>query len=175
MTARNRYLKRLAPEARKIYAGLSGNREDFDLQYISTVPMQDGQTPAEVAKTLYAALRASRKEDVAAGFTTVGPHRDDIDVMIDSHSARQFGSQGQQRSAVLAMKLAEASLLQEVTGETPIALLDDVMSELDLSRQDYILNHIGNWQVFITCCDSTSILKLTDGKEFSMKNGVLRG
>ncbi len=171
--ARQLYLRRMTPEARRIYAGLSGNKEDFDLQYVSTVPLSQGQTAAEIAAAFYQELRIRRKDDLAAGFTTVGPHRDDLEVLIDGRSARQFGSQGQQRSAVLAMKLGEATLLEEVTGEKPIALLDDVMSELDLSRQDYILNHIRDWQVFITCCDSTAILQLVNGQEFTMKQGIL--
>lgn len=171
--ARQLYLRRMTPEARRIYRGLSGEKEDFDLRYASTIPLSEGQTAAEIAATLYNELRARRKDDLAAGFTTVGPHRDDLEVLIDGRSARHFGSQGQQRSAVLAMKLAEATLLQEVTGERPIALLDDVMSELDLSRQDYILNHIRDWQVFITCCDSTAIFKLVNGQEFTMRQGIL--
>ena len=100
--ARRLYLKRMTPEARRIYHGLSGGREDFDLQYVSTIPLTEGQTAAEIATTLYGELKAHRAADLAAGFTTVGPHRDDLDVLINGHSARQFGSQGQQRSAVLA-------------------------------------------------------------------------
>ena len=84
---------------------------------------------------------------------------------------RAFGSQGQKRSAVLSLKLAEAEVLRETTGEQPVALLDDVMSELDLSRQEYILNHIGGWQVFITCCDPGQTKALTRGKIFHMENG----
>ena len=86
---------------------------------------------------------------------------------------KNYGSQGQQRSAVLALKLAEASLLREVTGETPVAFLDDVMSELDPSRQDYILNHIDGWQVFITCCEPSAALKHPAAKVFSVKQGVI--
>lgn len=171
--SRQVYLRRMTPEARRIYRGLSGEKEDFDLQYLSTVPNVQDKTPAEIAQILYEQLKLHRADDLAAGFTTVGPHRDDLEVTIDGRSARHFGSQGQQRSAVLAIKLAEASLLEKMTGEKPIALLDDVMSELDLSRQDYILNHIQDWQVFITCCDSTSILKLVNGREFRMKDGIL--
>ena len=77
----------------------------------------------------------------------------------------------QQRSCVLALKLAEASLLKEMTDDEPLALLDDVMSELDESRQDYILNHIKNWQVFITCCDANTVLRLKKGKTFHIENG----
>lgn len=171
--SRQLYLKRMTPIARQIYYGLSGGREDFDLQYLSTISIPSGSTAAEIAAILYTELQSRHKADLAAGFTTVGPHRDDLEVLINGLSARHFGSQGQQRSAVLAMKLAEATLLQEVLGERPIALLDDVMSELDTSRQDYILNHIQDWQVFITCCDSTSILKLVNGQEYKMKQGKL--
>ena len=88
----------------------------------------------QAAARLLERLRETRHADLAAGFTTAGPHRADLLVQIRGLSARSYGSQGQQRSAVLALKLAEASVLREVTGEQPVALLDDVMSELDLSR-----------------------------------------
>ena len=97
----------------------------------------------------------------------------DIDILINGISARKFGSQGQQRSAVLALKLGEANVLKEKTGEQPIALLDDVMSELDEQRQDYILHHIDGWQVFITCCDPHTILRLKEGKTFHIAGGKL--
>ena len=105
--------------------------------------------------------------------TTKGPHRDDIEIMINGKSVKTYGSQGQQRSSVLALKLAEASLLKEMTGENPIALLDDVMSDLDEKRQDYILNHIKDLQVFITCCDKETVLRLKKGKTFHIENGTL--
>ena len=98
---------------------------------------------------------------------------DDIRLLLNDKEARLYGSQGQQRSAVLALKLAEASLLQEVTGAPPVAFLDDVMSELDVSRQDYILNHIEGWQVFITCCEPSPALRATAGQVFSVKQGVI--
>ncbi len=169
--ARQRYIQKMAPVAREIYNGLSSGREEFDVRYVSSVDCRAEETAAEIAVKLYEVLKEHRRDDLAAGFTTVGPHRDDIEVLINGHPAKNFGSQGQQRSAVLAIKLAEASLLEEVTGEKPIALLDDVMSELDLSRQEYILNHIRDWQVFITCCEPTPLMR--DGKQFSMKNGIL--
>ena len=171
--ARQRYVYRMASTARKIYQGLSSGKEEFDLRYTSTVPILPEQTPAEIAVKFYEELRLHRREDFAAGFTTVGPHRDDMEVYINEKSARTFGSQGQQRSAVLAIKLAEAALLEEVTGEKPIALLDDVMSELDHSRQEYILNHIKDWQVFITCCDPEPLKILKSGQKIYVKNGEL--
>ena len=86
---------------------------------------------------------------------------------------KTYGSQGQQRSTILALKLAEARLLKSITGNHPVILLDDVMSELDISRQDYLLNHIRENQVFITCCDSSSTLRLQSGRVFHIDGGKL--
>ena len=168
--ARRAYIKKLAPMAKEVYAGLSGDRETMDIAWCS--PVGDC-APAELAEAWLAELTKSRKLDKATGFTTAGPHRDDLSVLLDGHPAKVYGSQGQQRSAVLALKMAEASLLQEVTDEPPVAFLDDVMSELDVSRQDYILNRIRDWQVFITCCEPTAPLRLTAGKCFTIKQGVI--
>lgn len=168
--ARRRYVAKMAPIARHIYRGLSSEKEEFDIRYLSSV-VAENDTLSSVAEALYTVLQAHHREDLAAGFTTVGPHRDDMEVFINGRAARNFGSQGQQRSAVLAIKLAEAFLLEEVTGEKPIILLDDVMSELDASRQEYILNHIHGWQVFITCCEPLPMLK--GGSVFFMNNGKL--
>ncbi|HJD23093.1 MAG TPA: DNA replication/repair protein RecF [Firmicutes bacterium] len=168
--ARTAYIRRLAGPAREIYAGLSGGREEFSLRYDSTVGPEDA-TPSQARERLYERLQTSHAADLGAGFTTAGPHRDDLAVAISGLSARTYASQGQQRSAVLALKLAEASVLREVTGEQPVALLDDVMSELDISRQDYILNHIDGWQVFLTCCDPSAVLRLSAGRIFHVEAG----
>ena len=90
-------------------------------------------------------------------------------------SVRAYGSQGQQRSCVIALKLAEATLLKKATGENPIMLLDDVMSELDVSRQSYIVNHLKEMQVFITCCDLSETVKLQTGRILKIENGTLAG
>ena len=171
--ARRKYLYRLSPIARQIYQGICSGKEEFDIRYASSVEFLKEETPAEIAVHLYNALREHRKADFSAGFTTVGPHRDDMEIYIGGNAAKNFGSQGQQRSAVLAIKLAEAALLEEVTGEKPIALLDDVMSELDRSRQEYILNHIKDWQVFITCCDPSPLSALKSGKTVVVSGGKL--
>ena len=105
--------------------------------------------------------------------TMTGPHRDDLGFAVHGVDLRKYGSQGQQRSAVLALKMAEASILRQVSGEQPVALLDDVMSELDVSRQDYIFNHIHDWQVFITCGDPSAVQRVTGGRVFHVKHGVL--
>ena len=118
-------------------------------------------------------LKNSRKEDVIYKVTSVGPHRDDLEILINNVSARSFGSQGQQRSCALALKLGESEIIKSVTGEIPVALLDDVMSELDEKRQDYVLNHINDRQVFLTCCDPSQVLRLCGGKSFLIKGGKI--
>jgi len=102
-----------------------------------------------------------------------GPQLDLVEFYLDGLNAQQFASQGQQRSLVLAFKMAQVELIAERLGQNPVLLLDDVMSELDASRQDYILNHIHDWQVFVTCCDPEPLRRMEGGVEFHMKQGVL--
>lgn len=168
--ARSAYIRKLSVHAANIYEGFSGGKEPLSIHYRSAAG--DENTAAhEVYERLLSLLESNRETDLAAGFTTVGPHRDDLDIEISGLSSRTYASQGQQRSAVLSLKLAEASVLREVTGEQPVALLDDVMSELDVFRQDYILNQLHGWQVFLTCCDPSAVLRLTAGNAFYVDNG----
>ncbi len=169
---RRKYIEALLPHAQEVFNGLSKGRETLDLKLRGAFDY-DGLEVEEIRKKLMFALDDNRSNDIMNRITTIGPHRDDVEILINGSSARSFGSQGQQRSCVLALKLAEASLLKEMTEEEPLALLDDVMSELDISRQDYILNHIKDWQVFITCCDANTVLRLKQGKTFHIENGGL--
>lgn len=170
--ARIHYMDKLQPLVTSIYDGLSGGREQLSLRW-QTPAYTEGATTADMARLWAEQYAAARRADTAAGFSTVGPHREDMDILLDDRSARLYGSQGQQRSAVLALKLAEAALLEQVTGEPPVAFLDDVMSELDVFRQDYILNHIRDWQVFITACEPSAALRMKAGKVFQIKQGVI--
>ena len=106
-----------------------------------------------------------------SGTTSVGPHRDELVFKINGISARNFGSQGQKRSVSLSVKLAEAEIINRLSGEYPVFLLDDVMSELDPERQNYVLNHIKGIQSFITCCDPSNTVQLKKGKIIRVKNG----
>lgn len=171
--ARCRYCDLLREKAIAVYDGLSGGKERFSIGY-ETEKGYAAMTREQITAYWAQALEQSRRADISAGFSTVGPHREDLTVEISDLSARHFGSQGQQRSAVLALKMAEAAVLRERTGEQPIILLDDVMSELDESRQDYLMNHLDGWQVFITCCDPSAIGRLSDGSVFKMENGSLQ-
>ena len=116
-------------------------------------------------------LLSKKPIDILHGVTSVGPHRDDIIFKINSFNAREYSSQGQKRSICLSLKLAESNIIEKIIGEKPVILLDDVMSELDKNRQDYIINHIKERQVFITCCDKTNCENLEKGKVFYVKNG----
>ena len=160
---RKRYLERLREFIPEIYEGISGGKETLTIEYYSEFK--------DSAEEILKANREKRQEDIINRTTSVGPHRDDIIFKINGLNAKNFGSQGQQRSIVLALKMAEAELINAVTGEKPIILLDDVLSELDEKRQNYLLNNIRDRQVFITCCENSIESKMKKGKSFKIANG----
>ena len=96
-----------------------------------------------------------------------------IALLLSGKSARAFGSQGQQRSCALALKIAEGFIIKDYSGEKPVALLDDVLSELDSKRQIDLIKYLDGWQVFITCCDKAHVSKIDYGKAFEIKSGTL--
>ncbi len=163
---RKMFLEGLLNYAPDIYLGISGKSESFEIKYLCTA----GDGDEEAIKL---ALKKARAEDIENKTTSVGPHRDDIEFFVNDLPLKSFGSQGQRRSAILAIKLSQAELLKKFCGEQPVAILDDVMSELDNDRQKFILNHIKGWQVFITCCDPQTVQFLEQGNIFKMENGIL--
>ena len=167
IAAREGFCSRLDLIASEAYASVSGGRERMSLSYSSTV---QGETGRE--SCLYA-LRGARQDDLRAGFTTVGPHRDDLEILLDGESARTFASQGQQRTAVLALKMGEKEMFRDKLGEDPILLLDDVLSELDGSRQEFLLRRLGGSQSIVTCCDPDFIERQTGAAVFRMSGGRL--
>lgn len=156
------YMKRVRPLAIANYRDISQGSEGLELVY----------QPSFGDKGLLETLRESRRADLKAGFSTAGPHREDFTVLLDGQPAKLFASQGQQRSTVLSLKLAEASCAQEITGEHPVMLLDDVLSELDATRQEYLLTRMRQKQTIVTACDS-SLFHKTEGELFRMEGGVL--
>lgn len=164
------YINKLGEYTEEIYDGLSSSREKLEIAYSQSTVIA-GNNKQELYENIKNQLYQSRKNDLITGFTSVGPHRDDLSIKIDSLSARSYGSQGQQRSAALALKLGEAAVIKGFSEQQPVALLDDVMSELDTGRQNYILNHIKNWQVFITCCDPSTVKNLKAGSAFEVSCG----
>ena len=165
---RHSYVKKLRDLAAEVYMSISEQKEKLSIAYEAGEEDFDAETHEKAYKK---ALTDNRINDIAAGVTQTGIHREDMLIDIDNLSARTYASQGQRRSGALALKLAEAALLEQTIGETPVCLLDDVMSELDQSRQNYILNHIKGFQVFITCCDPAQIVNKTQGRLFKIQNG----
>lgn len=163
---RNIYTKKLCIFADEFFSGLTSGKEKLELKYSGSELFE-----GDAESMLFEQLKQKREEDIKNMSTSKGPHRHDLEVLINGISAREFGSQGQQRSAAIALKLSEAAVLKEYTGEKPVVLLDDVMSELDFERQEYILNKISDGQVFITCCDPKQIAGLKSGKAFFAENG----
>ena len=125
----------------EIHRKLTGGREEIRIVYEPNVSMEDFERK----------LKTSQMRDIKAKITSVGPHRDDFCFMVDGIDIRKYGSQGQQRTAALSLKLAEIELVKKITGDTPILLLDDVLSELDCKRQNQLLGSIGEIQTIITC------------------------
>ena len=158
---RERYIEILSRVIRSIYEGLSAGKEKISINYIKSASNEKFEEQ----------LFMNRKQDMFSQKTSAGPHRDDLDFKINGISARSFGSQGQKRSVALALKLSEAEVTLKKTGEWPVCLLDDVMSELDPQRQNFVLNKIKGMQTFLTCCDPENVKNLEIGKQFILKEG----
>ena len=171
---RAHFVKRLRTAAPAIHADCSGGREKLDVRYetVSTVTDPEAQ-PRDLLPQLLAHQEAHRAAEIAARQCLSGPHKDDLLVDIDGNSAKQFASQGQTRTAALALKLAAREIFRGDTGEWPVLLLDDVLSELDPRRQEFVLNRITSGQVFITCCEEEKLVQLRQGAAFHVKNGTI--
>ena len=171
---RAHFIKRLIEVAPNIHSACSGGREKLTLRYdtVSTVTDPLAQ-PKDLLPQLLAHQEAHRAAEIAVRQCLSGPHKDDISVEIDGNPAKTFASQGQTRTAALALKLAARDIFYQDTGEWPVLLLDDVLSELDARRQEFVLNRISSGQVFITCCEEEKLANLKEGKAFHIKNGAL--
>jgi len=176
MVERQRRLLELQPIAAAFHRELSDDRERLELRYRSA-GVRIGEAPLElVSEQLKLAMHDARDEEIGRGQTAVGPQRDDIEVWLDEHEARLFASQGQQRSAVLSLKLAELHYLAEVTGEQPVLLLDDVMSELDPARRERLLAALEPGpQALITAADLNDLPKsiLERAAVFRVEQGAI--
>ncbi|AFY46454.1 DNA replication and repair protein RecF [Nostoc sp. PCC 7524] len=147
---RDRALQRLAPLAAAWHASISGSTEVLQIQYAPNVPTTDNH-PEEIQQAFLTKIQQRANAELYRGTTLIGPHRDEVELTINQTPARQYGSQGQQRTLVLALKLAELQLIEEVVKEPPLLLLDDVLAELDQSRQNQLLDAIQDrFQTLIT-------------------------
>lgn len=172
---RDTYCNNLNSYTESLYNKITDGNETLKLYYQSTIYKRlEGRTDheGELFEIYLGKLRSGTDDDIRAGYTLCGIHRDDVCAAINGLSVREFGSQGQQRSTALAMKLAQAKIIKDQTGEAPVMLLDDVLSELDTGRQRFILENIEGMQVFITCCDRR-VIGNSDGKIFSVKGGTI--
>lgn len=170
---RYNYAKKLNLYTSELYEKISSNRERLELVYHSTVFDElEGKDDFNgvMAEEYLKRLNESYTDDVKSGFTQVGIHRDDLFTNLDGFNSREFGSQGQNRSVALVMKLAQAYILEGETDEAPVILLDDVLSELDAKRQDFVKSQIERFQIFITCCEKP-LKTFENQKFFEVKNG----
>lgn len=165
ITARAKFLTRLDDIAAKKQEALTGGKDCLKTEY----------KPNCEAIHLAERLEKSLERDILTGSTQIGPHKDDISFLVNGKDAKQFGSQGQQRTTVLSARLAEIELIQEETGEKPVLLLDDVLSELDENRQQYLMQSIEGLQAFLTCTGIEDAVKGYLQKEnlFFVKNGQI--
>ena len=176
---RYNYIKKLNNYAKCLYNEISKGNEELELKYFSTV-FSDLENKKDyrgkMTEEYFNCLKNSLNDDLRAGFTTKGIHRDDLNGYINNLPVRDFASQGQHRSLALILKLAQAYILSEETNEPPCILLDDVLSELDMSRQKFVISKIDNMQVFITCCDKNIPFdKKSRGKLFFIDEGKIVG
>ena len=129
----------------------------------------------EILPRLLEHQQSHRQAELESRQCLSGPHKDDLMVNLDGMSAKTYGSQGQTRTAALSLKLAQREIFFQETGEYPVLLLDDVLSELDAKRQSFVLNRIQGGQIFITCCEEEKLEGLEGGKAFHIKSGRLIG
>lgn len=165
---RREAVERLSTLAAQAHASLTGGRERLQLRYLSQVAQE--QDPQQA---LLVRLRAARDEDLRRMTTTVGVHRDDIGILINGREARMFASQGQQRSAVLSLKLAQLDLAGEEREEAPVLMLDDVMSELDPGRRRQLIERIDRVQTFVTCTDLSDLAGARQDTVYRVEDGTL--
>jgi DNA replication and repair protein RecF len=167
---RLKYIDKLNSKGKVIHSEITSNNENIVFEYLTSV-----EDLNNIQKSLEENLVKSRKKDIERRTSSVGPHRDDFSIVIDNIDTRSFGSQGQQRTSVLTIKFSSLEIIKEETGEYPVLLLDDVLSELDLNRQKYILNSIENVQCIITCTGIENIKGYLDDKAkiFKVKNSKI--
>ena len=172
ITTRAKYLRQLEERAALHHGAFSGGKEALGLEYHTVSTVTDPTAPA---KEVYGQLRDHQSSHYRAEVDSMqclsGPHKDDFEVLLNDLSVKTFGSQGQTRTCAISLKLAERDLFEADTGELPVLLLDDVLSELDPGRQDFVVNQINRGQVFITCCETEKITHI--GKTIHIENGAV--
>ena len=172
ITTRAKYLRQLAERAAAHHTAFSGGSETLSLQYQTVSTVTDPTAPAlEVYDRLKEHQQSHYRAELESMQCLSGPHKDDFEANLNGLAMKAYASQGQTRTAAISLKLAERDLFEADTGEQPVLLLDDVLSELDPGRQDFVLNRIQTGQVFITCCEQEKITRI--GKTIRIEQGRL--
>ncbi len=175
---RYNYTKKLASFASKLYSEISQGKEKLEINYYSTVFSKlEGRKDfaGDLAREYLDVLKKNTDEDIRAGFTMKGIHRDDIITKINGLACRDYASQGQHRSTALVLKLSQAYILEQEKDDAPCILLDDVLSELDEFRQKFVLSKIKGMQVFITCCEKNiQFEKNQHGRLYNIEGGRIK-
>lgn len=171
---RARFYDALGQAAARYHGSFSGGREEFRLEYRTVSTVTDPFAPVEVLEAdLQTHLERHHRAELDSAQCLTGPHRDDFEITLSGVSLKLYGSQGQTRTAAISLKLGQRELMCREFGQEPVLLLDDVLSELDAGRQDFVLNQIVSGQVFITCCEPGRFTRL--GKTMEIAGGrVLR-
>lgn len=168
------YVKKINEVCGRLYGAITGGSETLDLDYRSNVYRdEDFEKPCDEAavEKYYMRLRETAEYDIRTGVTHCGVNRDDVQISIDGAGAKDFGSTGQKKSAALVMKLAQAEIYKKRSKESPVVFLDDVMGELDESRQRFIFDIIKDMQVFVTTPNENALLPEMKGKIFRISKG----
>jgi DNA replication and repair protein RecF len=170
---RARFYEGLGKAAAAYHGAFSGGKEEFQLEYRTVSTVTDPFAPVPVlTDQLQAHMESHERAELESAQCLTGPHKDDFDVTLSGLSLKSFGSQGQVRTSAISLKLAQRELMRRESGEEPLLLLDDVLSELDPGRQDFVLNQIEKGQVFITGCEPGKFTQL--GKTVEIENGRLK-
>ena len=171
---RAHFVKKLGQIAPDIHTSFAGGREGLTLGYETVKTISDPLAPTQVLfGQLMDHLESHRRAEIESHTCLSGPHKDDLLLDINGRSVKQFGSQGQTRTAALSLELAQRELFYEQDGEYPVLLLDDVLSELDPRRQEFVLNRIRGGQVLLTCCEEERLAQLEAGQVLRIENGAL--
>ena len=162
---REQFVKQLGDIIFDIHKKLSGGKEELVIAYEPDVSIEDFEKQ----------MKYNQDKDIRLKQTTTGPHRDDFSFVVNGVDIRKYGSQGQQRTAALSLKLSEIELVKKISKDTPVLLLDDVLSELDSNRQNYLLNSIGNIQTIISCTGLDEFInnRFEINKIFKVTNGTV--
>lgn len=168
---RRSYVEALSAEAQRNYAAIAGESDALSVRY--STQLDGGGDQSVLAEQFAARLRKAREEDIRRGSTSVGPHRDDLRLLLGDRDARMYGSQGQQRTVALSLKLAELDVVRAERGENPVLLLDDVMSELDPYRRRQLVERIASVQTILTCTDLSDLGNAEPGAVYRVKAGTL--